>query len=394
MLVCDRLNPAFLGPYGNTWIETSATNHLAAQSLLVEQCLTNSMDLQSIYDTYWSTSEGSLIARCAKAEVATTLLTDDHSVAAHPLAEGFDRHICLPTSEEDTSGVPAESVAETPWASIMLSLLDEIQSDDTQAGGTSPKLLWVHARGCDGKWTSPHALRESFVGEEDPPPPEFVATPCEKLGDEVDPDALLGWQQAYAAEVSALDECLSPIVDCLATPAMANTLFVLTSSRGFPLGEHAVVGSAEPVLHAEALHVPLLIRFPETSDTNFAAERVHSIWQPRDICRVISDWIHGCQIVAYEYGAERAVAGAEKSWALRTPCWFATGQLDAEATTAESTKLYAKPDDRFEANDVADICEDVAIEMRSEYTRTVDSIQAGTFAELPELSELLREAPS
>ena len=42
VMTVDRLGAGFLGPYGNTWIETPAMNLLASQSVLFENCLIDS----------------------------------------------------------------------------------------------------------------------------------------------------------------------------------------------------------------------------------------------------------------------------------------------------------------------------------------------------------------
>lgn len=371
VLVCDRLNPAFLGPYGNTWIETAATNQLASESMLVEQCLTTSLGLQANYDVYWS--------GLSSVSQSKTFVTDDAVLMSHPRAEDFDTHVQLPSSDDKV--IAADSIEETSWATLMLAAL---QQREEMAGGEKGTLLWVHGQGCEGDWNAPFALRESFAGEDDPPPPDFVARPSRCMDVDADPDELLGLQQAYAAEIAAFDHCLMPLVESLAN--MSNTLFVLTSPRGFPLGEHSVVGDARPVLQFESLHVPLIIRFP---DGRYQAERIHSLWQPSDVSQILQQWLSGDEIVIEELGAERVAAQAPDAWSLRTPAWFASGSTGANLPDAE-TRLYVKPDDRFEVNDVAGICNDVAADMRVEFERLVEASASGTTEQLPPLSDELR----
>ena len=52
-LVFDRLHVGYLGPYGNSWIETPAWNRLASQSMVFDQALIDSPDLQRLYRSYW-----------------------------------------------------------------------------------------------------------------------------------------------------------------------------------------------------------------------------------------------------------------------------------------------------------------------------------------------------
>ena len=53
VLVIDRLGAGYLGPFGNTWIDTPCFNQLASQSLLVDQAWIDSPQLHSLYRTLW-----------------------------------------------------------------------------------------------------------------------------------------------------------------------------------------------------------------------------------------------------------------------------------------------------------------------------------------------------
>ena len=57
VLALDGLSPSFLGPYGNTWLETPAFNKLADESILAQQMLAefrnmhaHGLDNPNIYD--------------------------------------------------------------------------------------------------------------------------------------------------------------------------------------------------------------------------------------------------------------------------------------------------------------------------------------------------------
>ena len=54
VLVLDGLQPAYLGPYGNTWVNTPAWNHLAAESLLLERCWLDAPELADFYRAAWT----------------------------------------------------------------------------------------------------------------------------------------------------------------------------------------------------------------------------------------------------------------------------------------------------------------------------------------------------
>ncbi|HUE73558.1 MAG TPA: hypothetical protein VMP01_21960, partial [Pirellulaceae bacterium] len=56
VIVVDRLGPAYLGPYGNTWLDTPAFNALASRSLVCETVLAQSPQLADAYRAYWTGS--------------------------------------------------------------------------------------------------------------------------------------------------------------------------------------------------------------------------------------------------------------------------------------------------------------------------------------------------
>src|SRR5262249_29866551 len=64
------------------------------------------------------------------------------------------------------------------------------------------------------------------------------------------------------------------------------TLVVLLSPRGFPLGEHRRVGSCDDALYAELTHVPLMMRLPEQIG---GANRTRWLIQPADLSATILD---------------------------------------------------------------------------------------------------------
>ncbi len=93
VLILDGLGAGYLGPYGNTWIETPTFNQLASQSWLLEQALIDSPNLELLYRSLWTgrhaalpdaspPSAGSLLQRLDRAGVSTLLITDEAACAA------------------------------------------------------------------------------------------------------------------------------------------------------------------------------------------------------------------------------------------------------------------------------------------------------------------------
>ena len=214
-----------------------------------------------------------------------------------------------------------------------------------------------------GPWDAPRRLRERFAAEEDPDPPTFIEPPHTKLDPDCDPDILFGLQQAYAAQISVLDTCLDVLLDAVWSSAhVPDTVILFMSPRGFPLGEHLWVGVDGAPLHAELLHVPTLIHFP---DSRTWAVRARQLAQPCDLfptlMRVLNLPLEDCLTWGRDLhdvaggqldwtGWDRAVACGADEKAIRVPGWYARQRQD------EPMALYAKPDDRWEVSNVANRC--------------------------------------
>jgi len=380
VLVADRLGAGYLGPYGNTWLPTPSFNALAAESLLVEFPLADSPELASVYRSYWSglhaaspgeiEPEASLAGRLTAAGVETMLVTDERALITHPLAQGFAR---LHRVEAEDEAEAAGDVEQTQLANLIYTAIDRLEEL------RPPFLLWIHARAMAGPWDAPYDLREKLADDEDPPPPRSTVPPSASIGPNHDPDELLGWTQAYGGQVMLLDMALSALIGALAEMPHANeTLLAVTSPRGYPLGEHGLVGGAKGrggQLYGESLHVPLLLRFP---DRLVATIRHPGIVQPPDLYATLTDWLREGEAPAEPRGGmghwgrsllpaalddapfapPAALSTALGERALRTPGWFWRASADGSAG-----ELFVKPDDRVEVNDIASRCPDVAEQM-------------------------------
>ena len=72
-------------------------------------------------------------------------------------------------------------------------------------------------------------------------------------------------------------------------------------------------------------------------------------------------------------------SGAER--AIRTPAWY--------LRAGEEPELFAKPDDRWEVNDVASRCPEVVEGLQEALRQYEQAMSAGTVPELPPLGEIL-----
>ncbi len=398
-VVIDRLHVGYLGCYGNSWIGTPSLDRLAAEGFVFDQALTDSPKLDEVYDSYWSATHALwrrggcrelhwLPGLLSAAGVATALVTDDERVAAHPLAANFSQVVNL-------SGVapkqPAQTIDETQLARLFAGAYEVLDSVPQEF------CVWMHGSSLDSAWDAPREFRERYAEADEPPPPDFVVPPRMLLGENYDPDELWGICQAYAGQVSLLDLCIGGLLEWFDTsPAAKDTLLIVTSPRGFPLGEHGQVGAWDDSLHAELVHVPLLLRFP---DGRGAACRSQALVQPCDVPATLLHWFElatgpgrfaGQSLLPLvdddvsKFERDRAIViRNDRERGLRTPAWYLRLNRAADSSAPDTAgpgssaeaNLYKKPDDFWEANDVADRCADV-VEALSQVVAELESSAA------------------
>ena len=299
ILVVDGLNAGMLGPYGNTWFETENFNRLAARSLVFDFAFTPSPQVDEMYKAIWNLNQPEstpdLLSSLGKCGVYSTLVSDQDFGKS---SDSFDR--VVPIEVEKPKGL-ADSIEDTELANYFAQALQLLN----QVGEQSGNLYWLHSSGLFGAWDAPYDLRKQLSDEEDPEPPEFYLPPQGtfdlKSGE---PDELLGYQQACSAQVFLLDKFLGFVLDLMDSESWNETLFCLMSSRGFPMGEHGLIGqTSEPkstsdTLHNESLHVPLMISLPNGSgDQASQPNSVHairngSLVSTEIISSVVANWFN------------------------------------------------------------------------------------------------------
>ena len=394
VLVIDRLGTGYLGPYGNTWIETPAWNRLAARSVLVETSLVDSPDLTRLYHSYWQ-GRHALSAQHAQGvpvladvlaghDVETWVVTDEPAVANHATSHCFHERVILPAGAERE----AEVVEDSQLARLFATVIDVLDQ------AKPPFLVWVHAQAMQGAWDAPYAVRKQFAEEDDPDPPRLIIPPDCQLSDDYDPDELLGFQHAYAGQVALLDDCLGILLDALWSGPLADSTAVLaTAARGYPMGEHRYVGHTRFPLQAELLQVPWIMHWPKDQGAMLRTQR---LVQPPDMYPALLQWYGAGFSEPPIWGRDLApdvlevdtdargwqacsAYGAERS--IRVPAWFLRQGVE------DDRALYVKPDDRWEYNEVSNRCGDVVAELAQLIEQFEEAARVDDRHRLPQLSE-------
>jgi hypothetical protein len=425
-LVVDRLHAGYVGALGNTWVDTPALDRLATESLVCDQMLVDSPQLELLYRSYWQgwhalcppppRERPTLAGLLRDAEVTSALLTDDPAVREHPLAADFDDLIPLDPPWQERAAGPGR-IEDTHLARCFIQVIDWLQA------ARRPFLLWCHLGSLGATWDAPPEFRRRYWEEGDPPPPATSEVPDRPLPPDADPDELLGVSQAYAGQVSLLDACLGGLEEFLRQSKLArDTALVLCSARGFPLGDHGRIGPGDEALYGELVHVPLWLRLPggpgkkgekgekgegEKGDSPIFAASCHKNWdsplaaarsqalvEPADVWATLLDcWgIAGpasptaASLLPLARGESvpprdrLCIAGRNGQRAIRTPAWY--------LRRAAVTELFAKPDDFWEVNNVAVRCPEV-VECLEDALAQFAAALPGRAAELPALSDVL-----
>jgi arylsulfatase A-like enzyme len=417
-LVVDRLRASALGAYGATWGETPRLDRLAVESLVCDFALVDQPTIAGFYRAAWRGghalqgerpsgvgSQPALPTVLAGGGVRCVLVTDEPDLvglemAGLEMAADWDDRVLSydvdsPWAEMETPSAPAKSIAETEMARWFATTIDQLER---LAEEGSPFCLWAHGRGMGGPWDGPVELRNGLVDPDDPPPPQGVEPPRRWLQADHDPDEVFGAACCYFGQVALLDTCVGLLLDQLAATGLDDsTLVVLVGARGFPLGEHRRLGLVDDALLGETLHVPLLLRYPGGASL---LKRSPALVHPADLYATLCDWFGQTSRVDPVWSTNLAtllpgddapprdricmeLAGER---AIRIPGWF------LRTPSGEPPQLFVKPDDRFEANDVANRCEEVVDALVGAWDALAD-LAAGRSDVLPPLADELSVAP-
>jgi arylsulfatase A-like enzyme len=317
------------------------------------------------------TESGPDLLAALRACIHTALVLDDSRPAPEEFAAGWDEVVRVAPSEDAT---PLEATLDAAAAAL------------ERLGRRDDWLLWIDLATPLPPWHVPEEFQAPYFAEgpaeneeaeeeeptEEDEEPEEPLTPLTEVDagpiDPEDDHLYLSLQTSYAAAVTYLDAGVGQLLEALAClPDGGEVLVLFTTDCGQSLGEHGVVGPVRPWPHDEVIHLPMLLRLPGGTE---AGRRVAALTQAVDLALTLADHFnailygapHGHSLLLLAQGATESVrpyacaglrVGDEIEWALRTPEWavLLPAQAGADAP-ARGPRLYVKPDDRWEVNDV------------------------------------------
>lgn len=325
VLHTSALHLGFLGFYGNSWVATPQLDRLAAESV--------------VFDQHYAAELGSL-----------------------PEATGLGQMVRSSGAKvewlRDADAVPGDEGTALEYAlERALTAVENLHSHQRW-------LCWVELPALQPPWDLSEDLARSYLtAADDEEPWEPLLDP--PLGP-IDPDDLEVWERlrcTYAAAITYYDTGVGLLCAELRQRGWLDDLcLIFTADRGLALGEHGMVGEAQPWLHEEVVHLPLLLRLPAARE---AGRRSAALTQPADVAATLLECFDvpvaeapGKSLLPVLHGETDRVRdvcrshwkmGEQEEWSLRSREW---AFLLPGTPGARGPQLYAKPEDRWEVNNV------------------------------------------
>ncbi len=389
VLNVDHLPTYLLGPYGNTSVPTPTLNRWAANGIVVDSAFkSGSRNHALITSTAGPSTHTEHVALSSHLDLRLTPQQKGHSNwqpsadPSHPASIAHLATVSIPTRA-------APKVARDWESTAMADYLEQAIDHLAAFSLNTHHRIWLDLPLFSGHWDAPLEWR-SFLANDDASEiySGWQAPHLPRHGDGIsgfdelhgfDPDQRLAYEHAAGAMVMLLDHACEWLEACLAklTPGHEWAI-LLTAESGYGLGEHFGIGHLPDSLWAEETHVPVLLH---TQLPNQFPARVAGVQNQQ---QVLDFWLsdfgpenpspdHPSSAVAYDSLVTRSllhfdslnysIFSADNRHIVLS---FSTEAVSCRTVTwsflwivGQAPKLFVRPDDRAEQNDVATRCRDV-----------------------------------
>jgi hypothetical protein len=367
LVTIDRLPAWILPAYGCTWLAMPAVTDLAGRGLTLDRLVAESDhpgDTLAALAGRGGADAWPLVTAAAAAGWAPRVVTDD---------EAFAQRLPTSVAARQLTIMPASGPA-ADHANANLGRL--FAAATAMVAAESCRFLWCHATSLGATWDAPPTCRDAYLDPDDPPPPPGAAVPEIILDKRTDPDLVATLRHLFAGQLALLDACLGQLLDAVAARDDEQPWTILLAGvRGMPLGLHGRIGPGPLPPYGELVHLPAVL---VDHAGRMAAQRYAGLLMPVDLAATLLEQAGGSPTATPGPAAGRPLAGLLDAWrhsdrdrvicrasggtAIATPAWHLVLPRAEEGDEAVPL-LFAKPDDFFEACDVADRCPAVAAEL-------------------------------
>lgn len=419
----DGLAVSSLGAFGASWNETPTIDRMAAGGTTWDRVICTDDDTVRTLSGIWGQLSGDrtwLEGWKRRGRVELFLSAGEQATALAELAGqiGFDQCTIVETivnslHRSDELDAPADEVEDAALSQLLLPLLERIGMSgraDAKSESSDWSMLWVHGDLLTRYWDAPRWLfpvededddtepedkgewelddfgieslaadfevehgavdeSESLVNEglgnedlnHDTNPPALfdqVTVPALKLTPDSHPDLVTSWMQTYGCQVRLLDRLIGLLLEALNSREEKVGL-ALVGTSGFSLGQNGWIGHRVGPIRTPQIHVPVILFDGQGPGVRVSGARTLEEAIASISSESLEDDSARPSPEQWADDAERAAIVTQTGRASRvitTDQWFFV-QED------EQPRLFLKPDDRDDANDVADRCRDVVESM-------------------------------
>jgi arylsulfatase A-like enzyme len=385
VLTLDALTPSALGCYGSSWNSTPTIDSLAAGGCLWDRVITSNTDPAKIMQQ-WLGSSGAAtkaLIRAWKKHGSVEFLSDSQEAISTAAKCDFDQLYQIDPVGDEMPTEPAAEVEETQFAQLIAAATERINEGDDWS------LLWLHSDFLAKCWDAPRWLIDSEPMDEfDEEPMDAAETleaemlgaaessvdsleelpfvfdttkpPQEHIGQDAHPDLIPVWMTTYACQVRLVDELLKVL---LAAIGDAEVTIVLAGASGESLGQNGWIGHQAGPLRSCHVNVPLIVskhgplRVPQLTGEDELTRIIQCLSDEDAPLVTLRDWSReeseasGQRTITHQILSQQAIVTAQ---------WFFVDQGD------EGYRLYLKPDDINDFNDISRLRNDVVENFTSE----------------------------
>lgn len=334
-----RFNMSMLGVYGNEWSWTRTFDRLATRGVVFDQHFAATTDEKLAHDV-WHICEPEFIRRLNRAGVCTV-------------------RVRMETDPSPPEGwVIDEPAPIDPKPESLRELRQCVYNALDQVPATAPALLWIELDPFVAPWRPTNEWLKFYFDTEDDE--ETIEPWFDHLPPTIEDDdsVLERLQTTYAAILSSVDQNLTKLLaGCRSRGFGKNGLTIISADLGEPLGENGLIGRSTDKIGEGLVHLPLILRLPGNAH---ACRRFSHLTQPADIGATLLNHLGveqtgpGVSLLSYFAGQPRhrdhVTIRGHNEVAIRTIDHLLIAPTPNDVETA---RLFLKPEDRWEFNDLA-----------------------------------------
>jgi hypothetical protein len=374
VVTLEGLTAASLGCYGCSWNHTPGIDALAGRGIVWDRWTSPTDQPGDLIGSWLRGTRAALSG--LPADAGSLLVTDDERLSIPEDGFGFESVVRLtPRRPERAAGSLESSNVARSFATAIENLAQRT------------RLVWVHSALLRDVWDlhetpigeeelEPEPCEEETGEEETPLPetqpchlPEDTRPPVFRCTADDHPDWVLSWMRRYAAMVEGIDQMIEALA---AAVRHRPATIVVAGASGFSLGENGWVGHRVGPLRSPEIRLPLVV-------SAGGPLHVPTLADARRLPELLQRLVNGEPLVTPELWCRRdaefspavETTSDRSGKAVTTAEWFYV--LDDAQGLAEE-RLFLKPDDQHDVNDVSRLQREVLDRFASDQWASLDPL--------------------